>query len=73
MPGRRTIIEAAYLVAGLLVTLVVFRLGAWAYPFGRSVVTQVGWATMVVVLVMGIGPLRDAWRADQAAKEAARD
>lgn len=71
--GRRTIIEAVYLVAGLLVTLIVFRLGAWAYPFGRAVVAQVGWGTMVVVLMMGIGPLRDAWRADQADRPVAGD
>jgi hypothetical protein len=48
------------------VTFAVFRVAAWSYPIGRGVIGKVGWATLLLVLVMGAGPLRDAWRADRA-------
>ena len=64
--GRRTLAELLHLAAGLGVTAAVFAAGAWSYPVGRGTVRWVGWATMLVVMAMGIGPLLRARRADQA-------
>jgi hypothetical protein len=67
--GSRTLTEGLHLAAGLAVTVAVFRVAAWAYPFGGEVIDKVGWGTLALVLVMGAVPLRDAWRADRHEKE----
>ncbi|WP_174296406.1 hypothetical protein [Sphingomonas bacterium] len=64
--GLRTLAELLHLAAGLTVTAAVFAAGAWSYPVGRGTVRGVGWGTMLVVLAMGIGPLRRAWRQDRS-------
>ncbi len=63
--GRRTLAELLHLAAGLGVTAAVFAAGAWSYPVGAATVRLIGWATMLVVLGMGVGPLRRAWLADR--------
>ena len=63
---RRTRIELFFMAAGLLVAYLLTRVCAWSYPLGAHVVWWCGSAAMVATVLMGLGPLRRAWRADMA-------
>lgn len=57
--------ELLHISSGLAGALALTSLSAWAYPQGRAVIWTCGAAAMVVVVLMGIGPLRRARRADR--------
>ncbi len=65
---RRTLIELAHAVAGLIVTALITKAATWAYPLGRDTLHVIGWTTAALVLVMAIAPLRRAWAIDWARK-----
>lgn len=61
---RRTFIELVHIAAGI-VTTTVFASGAvWALPHAADTIWAVAYGVIVVVVLMGIRPLRLAWRAD---------
>jgi Na+-driven multidrug efflux pump len=64
----RTLVEALHLLAGLLVAVGLTWACAWAYPLGADVIWWCGGAAMLATVLMGIGPLRRAWRADRAGR-----
>ena len=39
---------------------------AWSYPLGREVIWYCGAGAAAATMLMGIGPLRRAWRIDRA-------
>jgi hypothetical protein len=65
---RAFAIELALLLVGLGITVAVFATAIWAYPQARREFELVGAGTFVVVAVMGVRPLRKAWRTGQAAR-----
>lgn len=62
----RTRTELFFIALGLLVGYLLTRACAWAYPLGAEVVWWCGGAAMVATVLMGLPPLRRAWRADMA-------
>lgn len=67
---KRTLIELAHVVAGLIATALITKAAIWAYPLGRDTLRIVGWCTIALVLVMAVAPLRRAWAIDQGRKGA---
>lgn len=63
----RVLIEVVHTVIGLAAAVVIASLAAWAYPRATSDIWLVAEGAMVVVLLMGVGPLRRAWAEDRAA------
>jgi hypothetical protein len=61
---RRTLIELLHIAAGVIGTALIASLAAWAVPLSRQVIWDVAYVAMLVVIFMGIRPLRVAWRAD---------
>ncbi len=70
MPTR-TLIELAHLAAGLMVTAVIAKTAAWAYPLGRDTIGWVGIACALAVVALAVNPVRRAWAIDRG--RAARD
>lgn len=68
----RTLVEILHIVAGLAATVLIVELSAWGYPLGARVIWFIGGIAALVVLAMGVGPVRRAWAADHA-ENAARD
>ncbi|SFP46114.1 hypothetical protein [Sphingomonas rubra] len=64
--GRRALTELFFIVAGLAAAWVMTKLAMWAYPLGRDVIRWCGLAAMLATIVMGVGPLARAVRADRA-------
>lgn len=60
--NRAIVAELVHLVAGLLVTRLVFVAAEWAYPQGAESLEVVGWITMAAVLAMSVAELRNAWK-----------
>ena len=56
----RTAIEILHILAGLAVAVAITWAAAWSYPLGQDVIWWCGAAAMVVTVIMGIGPLRQA-------------
>ena len=67
MLGPRTGTELLNLAAGLALTFAIFRAAQWAYPLGRVQIGEVGWVTVAIVLLLGVGPVRAALRTDREA------
>lgn len=63
---RRTMIELLHIAAGVVGTAICASLSAWALPHAHDTIWQVALVAMLVVLFMGVRPLRAAWRADRA-------
>lgn len=63
---RHTLIEVAYLLAGLLAVLLVTETAAWAYPLGHVPIRWIGRAVAVGVLVWSVPQLLAALRKDRA-------
>lgn len=64
MPTR-TLVELLHILAGLVATVLIVRLAAWGYPLARDTFHAIGWFAGGAVVVMGIAPLRKAWRIDR--------
>ncbi|MET4594615.1 MULTISPECIES: hypothetical protein [unclassified Sphingomonas] len=63
----RTAIEILHILAGLAVAVAITWAAAWSYPLGQDVIWWCGAAAMVVTVIMGIGPLRQARLRDRQA------
>ncbi|SOB87454.1 hypothetical protein SAMN06297144_2586 [Sphingomonas guangdongensis] len=68
MPSR-TLVELLHIAAGLVATVLIVRLAAWGYPLARGTFNALGWVAGAAVMLMGMGPLRKAWRIDQRRRE----
>ncbi|WP_294295024.1 hypothetical protein [uncultured Sphingomonas sp.] len=62
---KHTLIELFFVATGLAATLIIVNVAAWAYPLARREIEVCGWVIAVIVLLMGIGPVRRAWRQDR--------
>ncbi|MBN2972506.1 hypothetical protein JW805_10800 [Roseomonas aeriglobus] len=62
---KHTLLELFFVATGLVATLVIVSVAAWAYPLARREIEVSGWIIAVVVLLLGIGPIRRAWRQDR--------
>lgn len=67
---RNTLLELLHIIAGVAGTVLIATLAAWAVPNAGETIWVVAVAAMVVVALMGVGPLRLAWRADRAVDRA---
>ena len=64
--GRHILIELAHLAAGLLVAALLTWCAAWAYPLGAWTIHRIGVIVMIVVILINLRPLRDAWASDRS-------
>jgi type IV secretory pathway TrbD component len=62
----RVLIETAFIISGLVASVVIASLAAWSYPLGKNDIWLVAYAAMVIIVLMGIGPLRRAYAEDRA-------
>ncbi|UYY58337.1 hypothetical protein [Sphingomonas sp. S2-65] len=62
----RVLIETAFIVSGLIASCVIAWLAAWSYPLGKDDIWLVAYGAMVIIVLMGIGPLRRAYAQDRA-------
>ena len=62
---RRTFIELLHIAIGLMATALIVAAAAWAYPLARWEMQVTGIACAVVVVLLGIGPVRRAWARDR--------
>ena len=62
----RTLIELLHIAAGLAATALIASLAVWAVPAAGRTIWWVAYASMIVVVFMGIRPLRLAWARDRA-------
>jgi membrane protein YdbS with pleckstrin-like domain len=67
MPTR-TLVELLHLAAGLVATVAVGSVCGWAYPQAWQTIWCVAAVGFAIVAIMGVRPLRRAWRADSADK-----
>ena len=65
---KRTLYELLHIAAGVVGTALLASAAAWGVPRSGRAIWDVAYVVMVVVAVMGIRPLRLAWRADRKAK-----
>jgi membrane protein YdbS with pleckstrin-like domain len=72
MPMWRTLIETLWVVAGLIGAVVFASLATWSVPPARDSIWGVAAVAMVVLVSMGIGPIRRAWALDRAAQDGGR-
>ncbi len=61
---KHTLIELLHIVAGVFGTGMIASLAAWAVPRSGETIWYVAYGAMVIVIFMGVRPLRLAWRAD---------
>lgn len=64
--GRRTAIELLHLVGGIVIALVIAWVTAWAVPLARIDIWSVDFVSILIILVMGVQPVRAAVVADRA-------
>ncbi|MCX8474926.1 MAG: hypothetical protein MT490_03920 [Sphingomonas sp.] len=62
----RVLIEVAFLMSGLIAAYVIAWLAAWSYPRATDDIWLVAYVAMAAVVLMGIGPMRNALAADRA-------
>ncbi|MEO9132677.1 MAG: hypothetical protein ABI240_15935 [Sphingomonas sp.] len=62
---KQKILELLHLFSGLVGTVVVAWLAAWAVPNVKDTIWIVAWVSMLMVVFMAVRPLRLAWRVDQ--------
>jgi len=65
---KRTLYELLHIAAGVVGTALLASGAAWGVPMARDDIWLVAYVAMVLVALMGVRPLRLAWRADQEAK-----
>ena len=61
----RVAVELLHIAVGLAAAAVLTAAAGWSYPMGREVIWWCGMGAMAATVLMGIGPLRRAWRADR--------
>jgi hypothetical protein len=62
---RQTLTELIHLVAGLVATWALATLAAWGVPGAGVAIWWTALGCAAAVLLMGVAPLREAWRADR--------
>ncbi len=62
---RHTLIELFFVATGLAATVAIVAVAAWAYPLARREIELSGWVIAGILLLMGVGPVRRAWRIDR--------
>ncbi len=62
----RVAIELLYIALGVAIAIALSAAAAWSYPLGRVVIWYCGAGAAAATMLMGIGPLRRAWRIDRA-------
>lgn len=67
MIGRRTVIELLHIAAGVVLALVMAWAMAWAVPLAKLDIWAVDIVSIVIILIMGVQPVREAMAADKAA------
>ncbi len=72
MPMWRTLIEVLWIVAGLIGAAVFAWLATWSVPAARVSIWGVAYVSMLVLVLMGIGPIRQAWARDRVARGGTR-
>ncbi|MBX9859584.1 MAG: hypothetical protein K2Y20_08355 [Sphingomonas sp.] len=72
MIGRKTLIELAHIAAGIVLALVMAWGMAWAVPLAKIDIWAVDIVSIVIILIMGVQPVREAMAADKAAGGSAR-
>ena len=71
MVGRRTLIELAHIAAGIALALVMAWAMAWAVPLARLDIWAVDIVSIVIIVMMGVRPVREAIAAGRAAADRA--
>ena len=61
---RRALVELLHIAIGLMATALIVAASSWAYPLARWEIEVTGIACAVVVVLLGIGPVRRAWAVD---------
>ena len=61
----RVAVELFYLALGLIAAVALSAAAAWAYPPAFTVIWWCGAGAAAATLLMGVGPLRRAWRIDR--------
>lgn len=67
MIGRRTLTELAHITAGIALALVMAWAMAWAVPLAKLDIWAVDIVSIIIILLMGVRPVREALAADKAA------
>lgn len=67
MIGRKTLIELAHIAAGIALALGMAWAMAWAVPLAKLDIWAVDIVSIVIILIMGVQPVREAMAADRAA------
>lgn len=63
---RHTLVEILHIAIGLAATALIVSAASWAYPLARWEMQVTGVACAIVVVLLGIGPVRRAWARDRA-------
>ena len=66
MIGRKTVIELAHIAAGIALALVMAWGMAWAVPLAKLDIWAVDIVSIVIILIMGVQPVREAMASDKA-------
>ena len=69
MIGRKTLIEFVHIAAGIGLALVMAWAMAWAVPLAKLDIWAVDLVSIVVILIMGVQPVREAMAADKASAD----
>ena len=69
----RVLVEVVHIVVGLVATMLLASLGAWAYPLAKNHIWLVAYVAMAAVVLMGVGPIRRAFAADRETLKRATD
>uniref|UniRef100_UPI0035CAF489 hypothetical protein n=1 Tax=uncultured Sphingomonas sp. TaxID=158754 RepID=UPI0035CAF489 len=72
MIGRRTLVELLHIATGVAGAAVIAWGAVWSLPHAAGPIWEVACGMMVVIVVMGVRPLRLAWRADRGRHSAVR-
>jgi len=62
----RVLIEVVHIAIGLIAAALISAAAAWSYPRATDDIWLVGYACMIAVVIMGVGPVRKAFAADKA-------
>lgn len=65
MTRWRTLVEVLHIALGMGGAGVIASLEAWSLPHSAPVIWRVALVAMAAVALMGVRPLRLAWRADR--------
>ncbi|MBO9714610.1 hypothetical protein [Sphingomonas sp.] len=61
----RVFIEVLHIVVGVLAAMLIASFAAWSYPLARHDIWLVTDVAMILIVAMGIGPIRRAYAEDR--------